>query len=215
VDHVGGAPALLAALPVGELRTGLEPGHALRRSTGPGGVKVPHVDCEAGQSWEWDGVRFQVLYPAAGAWHPGLKPNAMSCVVRVSDAAGHSALLTGDIEADQEAELVERLGPALHSDILLIPHHGSQTSSTAAFLAAVQPRLAVAQVGYRSRFGHPHPAVLARYAAAGIPVVRTDHCGAWVSAYAGAWCTRVVQARYWHWQPPATSPAGGAVVANE
>jgi competence protein ComEC len=214
-DHVGGAPAVLAALPVGELRTGLEPGHPLRQSVGPSGQPVPHVDCEAGQAWDWDGVHFEVLHPAAGAWHPGVKPNAMSCVVRVSDAAGHSALLTGDIEADQEAELVERLGPALHSDILLIPHHGSQTSSTAAFLSAVRPRLAVAQVGYRSRFGHPHPAVLARYAAAGIPVVRTDHCGAWVFEDAGAWCTRTVQRRYWHWQPPATSPAGGAVVANE
>lgn len=214
-DHVGGAPALLAALPVGEMRTGLEPGHPLRQARGPGGEPVPNVDCEAGQSWEWDGVRFQVLYPAAGAWHPGLKPNAMSCVVRVIDAAGRSALLTGDIEADQEAALVERFGPALHSDVLLIPHHGSQTSSSPAFLAAVRPRLAVAQLGYRNRFGHPHPDVLARYAAAGIPVVRTDHCGAWVLDDAGAWCTRDVQARYWHWQPAATSPAGGAVVANE
>jgi competence protein ComEC len=200
---------------VGELRTGLEPNHPLRDSSGPGGGPVPHVNCEAGQAWDWDGVHFEVLHPVAGAWHVGIKPNAMSCVVRVVDAAGRSALLTGDIEADQEAALVERLGLALHSDILLIPHHGSQTSSTAALLAAVRPRVAIAQVGYRSRFGHPHPAVLARYAAAGIPVVRTDHCGAWLSNDAGAWCTRAVQQRYWHWKLPATSPAGGAVVANE
>ncbi|HEX5685230.1 MAG TPA: DNA internalization-related competence protein ComEC/Rec2 [Ideonella sp.] len=213
-DHVGGAPAILAALPVGELRTGLEPNHPLRESTGPGDRPVPHVDCEAGQTWQWDGVRFEVLHPPAHTWQHGLKPNAMSCVVRVQDASGHSVLLTGDIETEQEKALVERLGPRLKSDILLVPHHGSQTSSTAAFLAAVQPKVAVAQVGYRSRFGHPHPAVLARYAAAGIPVVRTDHCGAWIQQDAGAWCTRFVRRRYWHWQAPALSPAGGAVVAS-
>jgi competence protein ComEC len=213
-DHVGGAPAVLAALPVGELRTGLEPGHPLRRATGPGHQPVRHVDCEAGQTWQWDGVRFEVLHPPAGLWKPGLKPNAMSCVVRVQDAAGHSVLLTGDVEADQEQALVERFGTRLKSDVLLVPHHGSQTSSTAAFLAAVQPKQAVVQVGYRSRFGHPHPAVLARYVAAGIPVVRTDHCGAWRQSPEGASCTRAVRRRYWHWQTPASLPAGGVVVAS-
>ncbi|MFZ5551343.1 MAG: ComEC/Rec2 family competence protein [Pseudomonadota bacterium] len=213
-DHVGGAAAILATLPVAELRTGLEPGHALRHATGPDGMSVPHVDCEAGQSWQWDGVTFEVLHPPAGAWEPGTKPNAMSCVVRVQDSRGRSALLTGDIEAEQEQALVERFGAALQSDTLLVPHHGSQTSSTAAFLAAVKPALAVVQVGYRSRFGHPHPAVLARYAAARIPVVRTDHCGAWAQQPDGAWCTRAVRKRYWHWQAPASSPEGGAVVAS-
>jgi competence protein ComEC len=213
-DHVGGAAAVLAALPVGELRTGLEPGHPLRKAAGPGGEPVHHVDCQAGQTWQWDGVRFDVLHPQPGAWHTGLKPNAMSCVVRVQDAAGHSALLTGDIEAEQEQALVDRLGAALKSDILLVPHHGSQTSSTPAFLAAVQPAQAVIQVGYRSRFGHPHPAVLGRYVAAGVSVARTDQCGAWGWSDAGQWCTRTVQRRYWHWQAQASSPAGGAVVAS-
>lgn len=213
-DHVGGAPAILAALPVGELRTGLEPGHPLRQATGPDHRPVPHVDCAAGQTWQWDGVRFEVMHPVAGAWKPGTKPNAMSCVVRVEDAAGRSVLLTGDIEAEQERALVERLGARLKSDVLLVPHHGSQTSSTPEFLAAVQPTQAVVQVGYRSRFGHPHPAVLARYAAAGIPLVRTDHCGAWWQSPEGASCTRAVRRRYWHWQPPATLNAGGAVVAR-
>jgi competence protein ComEC len=213
-DHVGGAAAVLAALPVGEMRTGLEPGHPLRRTPGVDGMPVSQVDCAAGQSWQWDGVRFEVLHPPAGAWQPGLRPNAMSCVVRVQDAEGRSALLTGDIEAAQEQALVDRLGPALRSDILLVPHHGSQTSSSTAFLAAVQARQAVIQVGYRSRFGHPNPTVLARYAATGIPVVRTDHCGAWHWRASGATCTRDVRRRYWHWQPPADSPVGGAVVAR-
>ena len=103
----------------------------------------------------------------------------MSCVLKVTDAAGRSALLTGDIEARQEAELLASAPAALRSDILVVPHHGSRTSSTPAFLAAVSPRVAVIQAGYRNRFGHPHPAVLAGYQAAGIEVVRTDHCGAW------------------------------------
>jgi competence protein ComEC len=215
-DHVGGAPAVLAALPVGELRTGLEPGHPLRQSRGSDGQMVPHVDCEAGQSWQWDGVRFDVLYPPAGAWHPGIKPNTMSCVVRVQDAAGRSALLTGDIEADGEAALAAQLGAALRSDVLVVPHHGSQTSSSAAFLAAVQPAQAVIQVAYRSRFGHPHATVLDRYAAARIPVVRSDHCGAWSWQGDGAWCTRDVRRRYWHWvMDRDPSPVGGAVVAND
>lgn len=213
-DHVGGAAAVLAALPAGELRTGLEPGHPLREATGPAGEPVTQVDCAAGQSWQWDGVRFEVLHPPADAWRPGTKPNAMSCVVRVQDAQGRSALLTGDIEAPGEQALAEQLGPALKTDVLVVPHHGSQTSSTAAFLAAVQPSQAVIQVGYRSRFGHPHPAVLARYAAAGIPVARTDHCGAWGWSDAGAWCTRAVQRRYWHWLGSLSPPAGGAVVAS-
>jgi competence protein ComEC len=213
-DHVGGAAALLATLPVAELRTGLEPGHALRQATGPDGMGVPHVDCEVGQSWQWDGVSFEVLHPPAGTWKPGTKPNAMSCVVRVQDSRGRSALLTGDIEAEQERALVEQHGARLKSDTLLVPHHGSQTSSTAAGRAAGQPAQAVVQAGYRSRFGHPHPAVLARYAAARIPVVRTDHCGAWHWQADGAWCTRSVRRRYWHWQAPASSPEGGAVVAS-
>jgi competence protein ComEC len=214
-DHIGGAQAILATLPVTELLTGLEPGHPLRDVRGPDGISVPHVDCTAGQRWQWDGVDFEVLHPPADAWQPGTRPNTMSCVLRVRDGRGRGALLTGDIEAAQEQFLVERLGAELRSDVLVVPHHGSQTSSSAAFLATVAPAQAVVQVGYRSRFGHPHPAVLARYAAAGIAVVRTDHCGAWVWRAEGVACTRDVRRRYWHWQAPVAPPAGGAVVATE
>jgi competence protein ComEC len=162
-----------------------------------------------------------MLFPAPGAALSGVKPNTVSCVLKIIDAAGRSALLTGDIEAAQEAALVqaEALTPGLlRSEVLLVPHHGSRTSSSDAFLAAVQPQVAVVQVGYRSRFGHPHPLVLARYEAAGVPVVRTDHCGAWQWSVNGATCTRDVQRRYWHWTQaelaPATGAAVGAVVAN-
>jgi competence protein ComEC len=88
----------------------------------------------------------------------------------------------------------------LRSDILVVPHHGSRTSSSDAFLDAVRPRVAVIQVGYRSRYGHPAPDVVARYAAHRIAVVRTDHCGAWLWAAGQARCTRTLRRRYWQWQ---------------
>lgn len=207
-DHVGGAAALLAQVHVGELRSSLEAGHPLLA----GRFNVP---CVAGQRWDWDGVQFEFLHPLTATPAPGTKPNAQSCVLQIRAADGLSALLTGDIEAPQEQALVERLGAALRSDILLVPHHGSRTSSTAAFLKAVAPRVAVIQVGYRSRFGHPHPAVLSRYVESGLTVQRTDQCGAWVWRDGGAWCTRTVRRRYWHWPGAEASPAGGAVVASE
>ena len=171
---------------------------------------VPHQPCLAGQGWTWDGVRFEVLHPTPADVATATKPNAVSCVLRVQDAQGRSALLTGDIEAPQEAALLQRQGNALASTVLIVPHHGSRTSSTAAFLDAVQPEKAVVQAGYRSRFGHPAPDVLARYADRRIDVVRTDQCGAWLWHDGAAACTRDVRRRYWHW----TAPVGGANVAN-
>jgi competence protein ComEC len=201
-DHVGGAASLIAAVPPRRLLSSLEEGH-------PVAARVERRErCAAGQSWRWDGVQFELLHPLPGDEWQARKPNAISCVLRVSDALGRSVLLTGDIEAAQEAALVQRSGPALGSDILIVPHHGSRTSSTAAFLQAVQPAIAVVQAGYRSRFGHPAADVMARYAALGIPVVRTDRCGAWMWHDGAAACTRDVRRRYWHWQAPRTGASG-------
>jgi competence protein ComEC len=196
-DHVGGAAALLAALPVAALSSSLEAAHPLR--SGP----VPHARCEAGQHWVWDGVSFTVLHPRAEDYErPAAKPNAMSCVLRVVDAQGHSLLLTGDIEAEQELRLVLDHAGALASSVLVVPHHGSKTSSTPDFLDAVAPQLAVVQAGFRNRFGHPAAPVMARYAERGVSVMRTDACGAWtwrpVDGKAAAHCERDDRARYWH-----------------
>ncbi len=194
-DHVGGAAALLRGLPVHTLWSSLEVDHPLRQAGA-----VPHTACQAGQRWAWDGVQFEVLHPLpADLVQPGIKSNALSCVLRASGAAG-SVLLTGDIEAAQEAALVQRAGTALRSDLLLVPHHGSKTSSTPVLLDAVQPQQAVAQAAYRSRFGHPAPVVLARYAERGIAVQRSDRCGAftWHGAAAPAVCERSRARRYWH-----------------
>jgi competence protein ComEC len=195
LDHVGGAGALLANLTVGEVLSSLEPGHPLLAAA------PSQRRCEAGQAWEWDGVRFTLLRPPASDYGLARKSNAMSCVLRVS-ALGRSVLLTGDIEADQETALLAAADPAsLASDVLIAPHHGSKTSSGAAFLDAVHPAAAVFQAGYRNRFGHPAPEVLARYRARGITIVQSPDCGAWrwlaADPLPGV-CERDAARRYWH-----------------
>jgi competence protein ComEC len=196
-DHVGGAAALLAALPVAALSSSLEASHPLRAGN------VPHTRCEAGQRWSWDGVAFAVLHPPAADYErAGQKANALSCVLQITDASGQRVLLTGDIEAEQEQRLAGSDAAALRSDVLVVPHHGSKTSSSAAFLAAAAPSVAVLQAGYRNRFGHPAPDVVDRYAERGIPLWRSDRCGAWRwpagdRADAGT-CERHASRRYWH-----------------
>jgi competence protein ComEC len=199
-DHVGGARALLQGAPVTDMLSSLEDGHPLLA------LAAAPLRCRAGQSWQWDGVQFDLLQPELAAYDVRSKSNAMSCVLRVSSPGSGSLLLTGDIEREQEAALVARLGAALRSDVLIVPHHGSKTSSTAAFLDAVQPRVAVFQAGYRNRFGHPAPEVLARYTERGIATFASPSCGAWSAAAASAGqgvCQRDVARRYWHDAPQA------------
>jgi competence protein ComEC len=167
--------------------------------------------CEAGQRWTWDGVRFAVLQPSAAHYATaGLKPNDLSCVVRVDSAYG-SVLMTGDLEARGEAELVRDDPAALKADVLIVPHHGSRTSSTPPFIAAVAPRIAVYTPGYRNRFGHPRPDVVARYDAAGVTGYRTDHDGALTFEFApeASIDPRVERAhdrRYWREAPQREAP---------
>lgn len=201
-DHVGGADSLLRAFPVRALMSSLEPSHRLR------GLAGEDIRCEAGQAWDWDGVRFEVLHPPAAAYAKAAKPNALSCVLRIQ-AAGRSALLTGDIERAQETALVAADPGALRSDLVTVPHHGSKTSSSAAFLDAVGARVAVVQAGYRNRFHHPVAEVLARYRSRGVRVVQSPACGAftlgWSDPIEGR-CIRDEQARYWRHriEPPAS-----------
>ena len=98
-------------------------------------------------------------------------------MLRIESADG-SALLTGDIEAAAETELLQRDFHTLESDVLVVPHHGSRTSSTSAFVAAVSPRIAIIAAGYRNRFGHPRSEILVRYLRAGAERPRTDLQGA-------------------------------------
>lgn len=200
-DHTGGAFAVLAQQPQARL-TGSIAGDPALQALGPA------APCLAGQRWQWDGVSFELLHPLpdrVGQGPQGQRSNALSCVLRVVDAHGTAALLAGDIEAAQEQALVAR-GAPLRADVLLVPHHGSKTSSSAPFLDAVQPRTALVQAAYRSRFGHPAPEVVERLRVRGIAVVESPRCGAatWASAQPDrVGCERQDKMRYWqHPLPP-------------
>jgi competence protein ComEC len=197
-DHTGGARAVLAMQPKVRLLSSLPTGHALTQER----QGLEAAACAAGQSWQWDGVRFEVLHPLPGEPAAQGKSNAHSCVLRI-EASGGSALLAGDIEAAQERDLLQRgIQPV---DVLLVPHHGSKTSSTPAFLDAVRPRLALVQACYRNRFGHPAPEVAARLRSLPAALVDSAHCGAllWQSHAPQHWhCERERARRYWHHQPP-------------
>jgi competence protein ComEC len=167
-DHSGGAASVLENFEVTSMLSSLAAGHPLLN------LAPDARRCAAGQAWTWDGVRFEMLHPENAAARPK-KTNDLSCVLRVS-AGGRAMLLTGDIEKPAEAELLKRDPASLRADVLLVPHHGSRTSSSAEFLAAVRPSVAVVPVGYRNRFGHPNPDVLERLS--GTRLLRTDRDGA-------------------------------------
>ncbi len=183
-DHVGGTASLQAQLPIGRLISGAS------------AVFPDAAPCLAGQSWAWEGVRFAFLYP----FRVGLKGNRASCVLRIDHPRG-SFLLTGDIGKRQEGQLV-RQGARLESLVLVVPHHGSRTSSSPAFVHAVHPRYALFSTGYLNRFGFPHPEVVERYRREGAKVFNTALQGAIlmrmekegfrIKAY------REMARRYWH-----------------
>ena len=194
-DHTGGAGAILAWQRGASLLSSIEDGHELQAAR-------TALRCQAGQQWSWDGVEFSVLHPLATDYPSGAKSNALSCVLRVR-AGERAALLVGDIAVAQERALIARQAP-LRADVLLVPHHGSRTSSSAAFIDAVQPRWALVQSGYRNRFGHPAAPVRARYAARGVELVESPLCGAmrWASVAPGELrCHRQAARRYWHHVP--------------
>ena len=195
-DHTGGAAAVLATQPQARLLSSLESDHPLQALRAA-------QRCELGQRWDWDGVVFEVLHPQAPDYEARPKSNAMSCVLRITNGV-HTALLVGDIEQAQEARLLNR-PEALKADLLLVPHHGSKTSSSAAFLDAVAPRFALVQAGYRNRFGHPASSVMERYRERQIQVVDSPRCGAitWESAQAQrVLCQRDLGRRYWQHRVP-------------
>ena len=204
-DHAGGAASLLEAVPTDWVASSLPPEHPLRAGD------KRHRPCFAGQHWNRDGVDFDMLYPAweTYAKRPK-KTNDMSCVLRISTPSG-SILLTADIEARSEAWLLRAAKEGVKSDAMTVPHQGSRTSSTPAFIEAVAPSLAVIPVGYRNRFGHPGAGVEERYLEQGIRLLRTDLDGAVTLHFAGGKITpeteRSARKRYWHDSPaPQSSP---------
>lgn len=166
-DHSGGALALLEALPVGRLITDVDDAELIG--------DYPAEPCRGGGAWEWDGVQFELLHP--GELFEGKKRNNLSCVLRVSNGQ-RSVLFSGDIERPAEYWLSKQLGKGLRSEVLIVPHHGSKSSSSPAFLKRVDPQLAIVAAGYRSRFNHPAPKVVKQYRDWGIPLLNTAESGA-------------------------------------
>jgi competence protein ComEC len=178
-DHMGGMPAVLRDLRPRELWLGVVPGRSpglaqlmdLARSLG---ISVRWF--RAGDAFAWGGAQAEVLAPEAGYANPGVAVNNDSLVLRL--AFGHvSVLLEGDAEAPSEAAMLanQRIVP---STLLKIGHHGSKTSTTPDFLAAVAPQEAVISVGRHNTFGHPRTEVLGRLEAAHVRTFRTDRQGA-------------------------------------
>jgi competence protein ComEC len=200
-DHSGGMGSVLAQIPVDWVASSLA-------DNTPVLAKHQHMLCYAGQSWVWDGVRFDMLHPSQSSYEDtDIKDNNRSCVLRVTSQFG-SLLLTGDIERTAEQELLETFPDTLAVDVLVVPHHGSKTSSTPDFIAAVQPKVTIFTVGYRNRFGHPKQAVLERYAQIGSKAYRSDNDGAVLLNFSSNKAIALTRWRYQaqrYWQDAAFS----------
>ncbi|TVQ50261.1 MAG: DNA internalization-related competence protein ComEC/Rec2 [Gammaproteobacteria bacterium] len=186
-DHAGGLAAVRAGLPVTRLLVG-----------GADAARLGGEPCLLGQQWHWDGVEFEMLHPAS----PRLRGNEGSCVLSVRGRGG-SLLLTGDIEFWGESSLLAGTRALAH-DVVQVPHHGSRTSSSPAFVQATAARYALVGVAHANRWGLPRPEVVARWDGIGAELLDTARLGAVelrVSAegeieVAGGWRER--RRRFWH-----------------
>ncbi|WP_369959085.1 DNA internalization-related competence protein ComEC/Rec2 [Pseudomonas benzenivorans] len=182
-DHAGGAPAIGQGMAVERVWSG---------EAGVLPAQLRARDCPSGYRWEWDGVRFSLW-----RWAQAGDANQSSCVLLV-EAAGERLWLTGDIDSRAERALLAT-GLDLRADWLLVPHHGSRSSSSAAFLKAVAPRAALISRGRHNGFGHPHPTVVARYAALPARLYDTAEQGALqlrLGTFGEAWGLRA-ERRFW------------------
>lgn len=199
-DHIGGAESLLAAYPgTAVIGQGIDSLESHKKAA-----------CRAGDAWYWEGVDFIILHPDASDYS---KSNNQSCVLRI-EAPGGSVLLTGDIEKNIESRLLKTARQHLDSDILLVPHHGSKSSSTAEFIEATSPKIAIFASGYRNRYGLPGEVILQRYTQLSAKLYATGHHGAieiMIDAENGVLepkLYRQTSRKYWHHQVPVFSLDG-------
>jgi competence protein ComEC len=277
-DHAGGLLAVLKALPVGMLYSSFSFEEWLRRALHASAAQSLKTEslqahpCEHGHRWDWDGVRFEFLHPAARK--PAAVPtpavpiaspnafsardrqlttqtepvntvsvrsnksrpskNAQSCVLHVQ-GSHHSALLPGDIGVKQEQLLLERHSAeqrapvqhalaqpvlaqrqavhttqatpaALTADLVVVAHHGSETSSSPRFVQQLGAQHAIVQTGYLNRFGHPHPVIKQRWVEAKATFWQTDRHGAILASSTPAGLSvqpySQLRQRYWHQRLP-------------
>jgi competence protein ComEC len=186
-DHIGGAASLMRGIPAAQVLTSVP---QLLGEYSP-------VRCAAGQSWLWDKVRFSLLSPQ----HAFASENDNSCVLKIQSEQG-AVLLTGDIEALAESWLIETYGNNLKADVLIAPHHGSNTSSTTGFLQAIQPEYVLIPAGHRNQFGHPHQEVLLRYQQIKAKWLTSADSGAiTINVRDGSWVVqsmRDTESKYWN-----------------
>lgn len=145
LDHTGGIEDLLRAYPTLTIRSSFN--------------NPSHLPCLQDESWQWKGLYFDALWPANTVHSP---KNNQSCVINVSDGK-HNILLTGDIEKEAETQLIRLKNHQLKADILQVPHHGSQTSSTLAFIQTVSPKFALVSAARYSLWRLPSDKVHLRY----------------------------------------------------
>jgi competence protein ComEC len=184
-DHAGGAAAVVAAFPAADVMKG------------PDATTLPGRVCERGHEWEWDGVRFAILHPGADFAARG---NDSSCVLAVT-AGATTLLVAGDVERLGERAL---LAQPISADVVVVPHHGSATSSSPAFVAGVGATFAIVSAGFANRWGFPRPEVRERWEQAGAVVVVTGDVGA-VSIELGPSEAKVSterDGRHRYWQTP-------------
>ena len=163
LDHAGGVSAIVAGIEVGQVVTG-------ERLSG---LISTFRHCRAGEHWAYDGVDFHFLHPPAARIYSG---NDASCVLQI-EAGPYRLLLTGDIERRVEAALV-RAGAIVPVDAVVVPHHGSGTSSSMAFVRALRPAIAIVSAGFHNRWGFPKHDVVQRWQAVGAEVLDTATSGA-------------------------------------
>ena len=190
-DHAGGVQSLLSNIDIKRLVTSVPSGYGHKYTS----------ECKAGISWEWDGIHYQFLHPDENMH--GLSKNNGSCVLLVRHMQG-SVLITGDIERPIERFLVENKPDLLDTDVLVVPHHGSNSSSTTAFIKNTSPEYAVFATGYRNPYGFPSEKVLARYERFGSTLLNTASQGMIVFTFSNEKGLKVHKSyrekrqRFWH-----------------
>jgi len=189
-DHIGGVASLLSAYEAGRILSSV-----------PGKIPQGTAEyCQRGQHWVWDEVDFRMLHPETVSAHPG---NNTSCVLKIGTRTGPGILLTGDIERETEAVLLHEQGDALRAAVLVVPHHGSNTSSSPDFLVQVDPAVALFPAGYLNRYRFPKEVVLERYESSGVDWYQTGLAGAITVHLGGTWSVpeiglyREQSRRYW------------------
>jgi competence protein ComEC len=183
LDHTGGTASVEQAMPIQWIASSLPDDSPLLQDF-PHQLNQASAEmkgsrhCSDGDHWNWDGVNFEILHPASNVdTSIKLHDNDLSCVLRIS-IGGQHILLVGDIEKKSEQRLLENHAAQLPAGLLVVPHHGSKSSSTPEFVAAVLPDYAVFTTGYRNRYGHPKAEVVQRYADSGAELLRSDEDGA-------------------------------------